>query len=521
MQKKINRALFWFVLIQPFLDIYWLYKKPLDTLLKFSIPTILRILGILVIFLMFFSIKSNRDRLRRQPLTIAYIIILLLYSIFHLWVVNNFTGLSPTSYGYSNVSEIFYLIRMTIPLVLIYVTRYTPITTKTFENIIRIVSALFSFTIVLSNIFTISLTSYHVDNAKRISANIFAWFFPNHYSFAELASKGFFFKANTVSAILFMLLTIMLYIMYKHFNAVNILLVCVQTLAMILLGTKVATYGIFVDFIAFLVFYFIHVYILRNEKKSNKFLFTSLGIVVVMGCISSFSPMFKRNADVNTLITYRSKTGHETNLNDELEKGLKKYHGKQEEKFLKDFIRKNYATYSLRKQSVLKQYSYKYDPYFWLDILREPASERINYRHLDLKMLKQVMKDNHNQYKYLFGISFIRENNIFPLEHDYLNQFFSLGIFGVIVFLGVYIWYIVFAIYSWIRYKAARTLLMSTLIISSSLLLGASMLAGNVMEYLTATIIFAFILGFMRQKLDTSKLIKNDENDSSNKLEKE
>ncbi|MCI5549447.1 MAG: O-antigen ligase family protein, partial [Lactobacillus johnsonii] len=45
MKKRLQTFLFWFILIQPFLDIYWLSRPPL---LKFSIPTILRVLGVFI-----------------------------------------------------------------------------------------------------------------------------------------------------------------------------------------------------------------------------------------------------------------------------------------------------------------------------------------------------------------------------------------------------------------------------------------------------------------------------------------
>ena len=54
MKKRLQTFLFWFILIQPFLDIYWLSRPPL---LKFSIPTILRVLGVFIAIILFFSIN--------------------------------------------------------------------------------------------------------------------------------------------------------------------------------------------------------------------------------------------------------------------------------------------------------------------------------------------------------------------------------------------------------------------------------------------------------------------------------
>ncbi len=63
MKKRLQTFLFWFILVQPFLDIYWLSRPPL---LKFSIPTILRVLGVFIAIILFFSIKNNWQRFRKQ-----------------------------------------------------------------------------------------------------------------------------------------------------------------------------------------------------------------------------------------------------------------------------------------------------------------------------------------------------------------------------------------------------------------------------------------------------------------------
>ena len=165
MKKRLQTFLFWFILIQPFLDIYWLSRPPL---LKFSIPSILRVLGVFIAIILFFSIKNNWQRLKKQWWIITYIATLILYSICHLFSVKNFTGVDPTSFGYSAKVEIFYLIRACLPLIVIYITSYSDFKTKYFFRVIQAISGLYSLTIVISNLFVFSLTSYHTTEAKRI-----------------------------------------------------------------------------------------------------------------------------------------------------------------------------------------------------------------------------------------------------------------------------------------------------------------------------------------------------------------
>ena len=143
-------------------------------------------------------------------------------------------------------------------MIVIYITSYSDFKTKYFFIFTQAISGLYSLTIVISNLLVFSLTSYHTTGAKQISANIFSWFTQTNYPFNALASKGIFFQANTLSAILFMIMPIMLYILYKEFNLLNIVLVSAQALAMLMLGTKVGNFGLIISLVIFLIIFLFH-----------------------------------------------------------------------------------------------------------------------------------------------------------------------------------------------------------------------------------------------------------------------
>lgn len=108
-RKKTRTVLFWFILIQPFLDLYWFYNGKLAEVLPFTLPTIIRILAVFVIFCMFFSQKQNWQKLGQDKWLILYLALLILYSIIHLIHVKNFNSINPNDYNYSTVSEIFFI----------------------------------------------------------------------------------------------------------------------------------------------------------------------------------------------------------------------------------------------------------------------------------------------------------------------------------------------------------------------------------------------------------------------------
>ena len=527
MKKRLQTFLFWFILIQPFLDIYWLSRPPL---LKFSIPTILRVLGVFIAIILFFSIKNNWQRFRKQGWIIAYIGVLILYSIFHLISVRNFTGVDATGFHYSPKVEIFYLVRACLPLIVIYITSYSDFKAKYFFRVIQGISGIYSLTIVISNLFLFSLTSYHTTEAKRISANIFSWFTQTDYPFNALASKGIFFQANTLSAILFMIMPIMLYILYKEFNLLNIVLVSAQALAMLMLGTKVGNFGLIISLVVFLLVFLTHSLILKNTKFSAKFLITLICILAASAAIFPYSPTLRRSSLESGVAQKRSNLGDKEKLDQELNAGLKRYKGKKQEEYLKEFIKKNYWVYSLKHDLVLEHYTYQNDPYYWLEVMKRPANERLNYRHLEKDILSRVMKrpanerlnyrhlekdilsrvmkNDKNKLNKLFGISFSRENNIAPLERDFLAQYYSMGILGVILLEVIYLFILGYGIFYWLFNKKVRSFLNSSLLLSGGFILFAAFYAGNVLEYLSATLVMAFILGFLLQNIRYSRYPK-------------
>ena len=493
MKENTRTVLFWFILIQPFLDLYWFYNGKLADVLPFTLPTIIRILAVFVIFCMFFSQKQNWQKLGKEKWLIVYLALLIVYSILHLIYVRHFNSVNPNDYNYSTVSEIFYLIRMVLPLLVIFFTKELEFTREQFRHVIEGISGLFSFTIVISNLFVISLRSYETG---FISANIFEWFVNPNIGYSHMASKGFFNFANMVSAVLFMLVPLMLYFMFSHFNWKTITLNVVQALAMIELGTKVALIGLIGGIIAGILLYVFHLYIVKDVKKNGKAIVVALLMEAGTLAIIPFGPAIQRY-NYEKYLAQQSDNSL-TQAKEELAEGLKKYpSGQKRKEFLTNFIGEHYQDYALNKKFVTKSYPYKYDPEFWLKIMNEPGTSRMQNRHVEKAMLDQVIKTNNNKLDKVFGISYTRETNIFNLERDFTSQVYSLGWVGMLLFIGPYVVIMLYALIKWLMNKRLRTYLISSMLLSIAFMLLAAFLSGNVMDFLTASFILAFVEGGM------------------------
>ena len=103
-----------------------------------------------------------------------------------------------------------------------------------------------------------------------------------------------------------------------------------------------------------------------------------------------------------------------------------------------DYILKYYAQNNINENFVLNRYPYQYDADFWYEILTSNNPSKSNYRFLETAMVKRVISINNNKFDSLFGITYTRVQNIFNIEKDFVMQYYSLGIIGLVLVLGPY-----------------------------------------------------------------------------------
>lgn len=493
MSKKFIKLLYYFILLQPFLDLYWFYHGKLANILPFTLPTIIRIFAVFVLIGLFFRQKDRTKDILKNKWLLSYIALLFIYCLMHLWHVKNFNSINPTNYNYSFIGESFYLVRMMLPLIIIYLTNKAQITSKLFQKSIYFLSLFFAGCIVITNFFIISLRSYE---HGKISANIFMWFFDSNIGYSHMASKGFFNFTNTIGAILFMLLPLLIYYLLTDFDKKIMLILALHALGMIELGTKVAAIGLIGGILAGIVTYLIHIFIIKNVKKNWPALIFLIAIETISLAILPFGPAIQR---YNYEIKLAKASDHDlSSEKKELKEGLTQAKTKtQKDAFLKKFIAKNYHAYALNKRFVFKSYPYQYDPEFWLMIMQKPGQTRMQNRYIELAMLKKVEQTNNNKLDKVLGISYQRQTNIFNLERDFLSQIFSLGYLGMLLFIGPYLLIVFFGFIKWFK---QRTYLRSSLLLATSFMLFSAFYSGNVMDFLTASLVLAWICGYLSKQ---------------------
>ncbi len=458
-KKKItfNNILLIFLLIQPVLELYPFYN---------SFTSLFRVVCITLFFV--YSLKKNYNKKILVSILI-YLLIILLYFFFHNIHSLKFNTLVPINY--STLNEILYFIKMLTPFMLIYVIYVNIIKEEQFKTYLKFTVGFISLIIIITNLFEISLSSY---TNEIIKGNIFDWFFIK-YSFDELASKGWFYFANHIIAILIMFLPITYYFMLKERKNVYYFLFIIQMLALLLLGNKTSVFGSFLVFLSLILlglFYFKKNFLIKTNIIVN------LLILMCFPLLIFYSPA------VNRVLTFEG-----TNINYNISKTEKEKNN--------TYIRNNYEEKHISKNFIEKFYPYKYDSSFWVKMLKEPEYKLINYRYLEVKIMNRVFQVNNSSFDYFLGMGYDRQMKIVNVERDILNQFYSLGIIGLILLVIPYFILIFVSLYKIVKNKKYELIFV---LYSVILFILVSILGGNLLNSLSATLPFAVLCGLLYRK---------------------
>lgn len=473
----IKNILILFLIVQPIFDLKIFYG---------SISTFIRVFFIFLFFIYYFINSKNK----KKYFLFFYPILILIYFIFHHLNALKFTSLVPGNFNYSIFQEALYFIKMLCPYMLIYCLFKSKITKKELFFIIKICVLVISLIIIISNLFLISYGTY---SDIKIKANFLEWFNPNSsYTYQDLASKGLFEVGNQISAILLMFLpfTIILTLENKTIN--NFFILLCNILGLLFLGTKVAVLGITIVFI-----YTCGIYIFINHKFKNlSFIMIIFGIYI---CLLPFNPTFLRIAE-NKKIIEASSSSIVTPENPSTTYNIETLDENSFD-YKKDYVKKNHAANNINQNFILNRYPYEHDVDFWYDIIKSNNPLKADYRFLEEAMVKRVIEINDNKFDFLFGITYTRIQNIFNIEKDFVMQYYSLGIIGLILVLCPYFVLIFYRIYNALRNKLKDLTITPLLSFTTvCMILFVAYYSGNLLNSLGFGIYLALMFYFTIQK---------------------
>lgn len=504
-----------FILIQPFLDTIYLYSDEVIRTFGFSPSTILRFaaVGFFLIIVLFMKQVPPKAKIAVG----IYLAVVLVYFIFHHFAAGNFVLDNGKQMGYSIASEFFYVCRLTVPAVLIFITYYIGVPVKSILKAFVWVSLIMSSVIIISNLFCVSLDSY---TNKTIQANVFSWF-TNGYEIAGfngLASKGFFYFANQIAAIDMMIFPVVFLVSVREKSILAGVALVLQAVAMIMLGTKVSAFGVVLAMVFCFVVYLFFVMI-RKEKWNGVTLIASVLVILVSVVLIPRSPaVFRLNIHNNTVELRNSQQSEiETPSSNTDSSVSSETEREPDEEVPEDditdpgvftredklnYIEKNYQRLGINEKFILEAYPYECDPDFWFDMLHQPAENRMNNRFVEIAMIQRAEELGGSPTHSLLGISYEKMCSFFNIERDIISQYYSMGIIGVILFFGPLFMLLLAALYLLFR-KFQRNFSITNVLLTASLgiVLGIGYISGNTLDNMFVTILMGVMCGCLCKNL--------------------
>ena len=490
--KNILGFLCLFVIIQPFLDIQPLFENEKYQIFGFTIPTLVRCIFIGILSLLCIK-KLNK---KNYKYIFIYFIVLLVYTYLHNQAANSIEDI-PNNYIYSFTSELFYIIRMLLPISIIYFTSKSNIKYKEFIDTIIISSAIIGTIIFIGNTFYISYVSY---GSGYTVCNWLQWFTGEieNYPFEELTSKGWFYMANQASGLMILLLPFNLYEYIMNRTKISCYSTLILIISMIMIGTRTAAYGWLMIVICTIVIYLFLKYILKSKFLQEKKI-AGLLVIGLIGIIFLYvSPINQRNYGYELGTPSKTRPSITENVDyDEIYK----------------YIEDNYQEFGIQTVYIKNIYNYKYDPEFWYYIFDYSIENGvIENREMEMLITKRIVQKNNNLKYKLFGYSFSRMRNAnLYIEHDFIAQYYTMGILGVILLIGPYIVIIllmIIKIFKKIKKKVNFHDIIFMMSITATLCV--SIITGHILDELFVTIYIGFICGYFYDKVNR-KLIKKGE----------
>ncbi len=510
-KELIFIAIFALIAVHPIIELDYLAYEFLNNI---GIPRLTTLVNFIFYPLLVLLAFWFFDRNKKRTLIVfgIYAVLFGAYFVLHCKncgaILENGHLYLPDNFYFSAKDEIVYTITLLLPLVYIYVFNLTDIKDELLEKATAVLSSLVSLPIVISNLLIFGYSTY----GGYTLDNVFSWFSlpydakihePRNYS-----TKFFFEEGNVIGILLLLILPILYYCFFKQKEkkkkiALGII-IFIQSIAMIILSTRVATFGA-VGVPAVMLVYYLVLCLLKKEEFKKGFVAFLTALTVITAVFLPYCPAVQ-----NQLLDARSYEFQKTNddyLNSQRELAKREVDFAP---FSEEWL--NYYIYMFEDYSFLirvtppayfeKYYDYHFDPKFWVDLIFDyPLEERIDGRQIEQIFTTYKFDQlDKNEQALGMGYSTFMWGSI-VIERDFVQQYYSYGLIGwLFVMLP---WFVLLA-YSGIKlvfnYKK-WTFKNITFMMICCLGFGCAYTSGHTLDQLSCGMILGLAFGILIKEL--------------------
>ena len=486
-----------------------------DVLNNVGIPRLTTITKFIILpllsFLIFIKFEVNKKRL--ISVISIYGLLFLVYFYFHCFnaldILNN--GRYPGNFTFSIIDEIMYFFMLFIPLLYVYYFKLMDIKEVILKKVTILSSIVISIPILISNIFVFSISTY----GEMTIDNIFSWFSLPYNATTNhprlYASKFIFDEGNAIGIILLIILPFLYYFFLrsnsKKDRASIGALIIIHSITMIILGSRIPTYGAIIIPVVMMIIYIILV-LMKLEIINKIYLLLLVIVATINCCIIPFSPAYNNMRFDATDHGFIQMDEVDRLEADEFRKDGEKY-----EEFSEEWV--NFYVHMFESYSYMIGvtppeyytiwYGYTFDPGFWVDLIFDyHLYDRINGRQIQ-QIFMSYKYDPLTPYQKFMGMgygTFMRGSII--LEKDFKQQYLTLGPIGfaltmlpwllMLVYLGIKLLF---------GYKKGYwNYLNIILIMVFGITIVGGYMSGHIMDEFSSSLLLAMFVGVLFSRLN-------------------
>lgn len=541
-EKVILTLLIGLVVLQPVFDLDYLIADWLD---QFGLPRLSTIIRFIIIpLLVLFVFIHDKHKKSTVILGGFYGVALAIYFYFHCQnAIEVFPKLYfPSNFYFDTFQELTYVLTLTLPYALIYCFYKMDTNDYLVQMVVTASSLLTAVPIFIGDIVPFGLSTY----VGKTKGNFLSWFYlifdesheiPKYYT-----SKFFFKEGNTIGILMFMVLPLLYYYFHhakkKEHKIGYGILIFLHSLSMMILGTRVATYGAVLVPAAYLVLCVFFSLLKKESWSKSTLLFTAIS-TLIFGLILPYSPAVKnQQIDAKNDLAL-AENGMADQGRNELANNRITVIKESDPAYIHMFevygIKARYAQ-SISKEYYLDYYDYRLDPYFWVEmILNRPLEERVGGRNiqkiffeykwndgrLDIKLDPNGNEEGDNvQTIYFNGCNFTSPclttmnralglgystfmNGSIVLEKDFVQQYYTFGPLGAFLLLSPWIGLTLVGVFLLFKYfKINFNLLNACYAMAVVFAFGSGFMSGHVLDqFLTSTMMALFVAILLKRML--------------------
>lgn len=516
----LSSILITFLILQPLFDVYMAIVGENLDVFGISIATILRTTTciVLTILVAIYQIK-NKYKIKWLISLISYLLLVAIYATVHHFNIVLSDSYFITQGIYSFATELTYVLRLVVPVLLIYFVVILKPDKEQIEKAIISVVFIISLVIIITNILKISFASYSSDN-NIINYNIFEWLKETDIPYRESLSKGLFVSANQIGALLAILLPVVVMYIQKNNKPFTYFTLILGVISMVIIGTRVATYGFIITIIAMLLASAV-ICIIKKETYNYITLLLVVCVMFLGLVIYSKSPAKNRTfltdsdgmyyetiEEIEDIDEYVTIEEFNEILQDESRmKEYMKYSANKKitidelrYKVKCKYIKYNYRYHGITRKYIVDIYPYDEDPEFWLELFEEPLSIKGDNRARQSVIIKHIKEINNNYIlDTLLGMGATPMNSReYMIENDLISHYYNIGIIGIMLFVSPYATILVYALITILKDIRNRiNLTIVALCLSIIMTYSVGYFAGHVIDEYIVTIFVAAISGLL------------------------